>query len=193
MGSLDPRRGPRVFLGETLDADKVAADYAPGALTLTVLVHEAAKSRSIQVTSSDRAGRHRITFPGAGQSVPTLDDPYRPPPTQPPGPATPTDALQPSTRAARLRLASRLGANQVGVRVATPTAVAATATADLGPARPAVAPSVPAQPSQAELNWCRKRRAAGTRCARLRPQQGARRRPPGGWALINRVRRCGRR
>ena len=95
MGSLDPRRGPRVFLGDTLDADKVAADYAAGVLTLTVLVREDAKPRSIQVTSSDRAGRHRRTFPGAGQSVPILDDPYRPPPTQPPGPATRTAAPQP--------------------------------------------------------------------------------------------------
>jgi HSP20 family protein len=44
----------QVFLGETLDADKIAADYAAGVLTLTIPVHEAAKSRSIQVTSSDQ-------------------------------------------------------------------------------------------------------------------------------------------
>jgi HSP20 family protein len=43
----------QVFLGETLDADKVAADYAAGVLTLTIPVREAAKPRSIQVTSSD--------------------------------------------------------------------------------------------------------------------------------------------
>jgi HSP20 family protein len=43
----------QVFLGETLDADKIAADYAAGVLTLTIPVHEAAKPRSIQVTSSD--------------------------------------------------------------------------------------------------------------------------------------------
>jgi HSP20 family protein len=43
----------QVFLGETLDADNVAADYAAGVLTLTIPVREAAKPRSIQVTSSD--------------------------------------------------------------------------------------------------------------------------------------------
>ena len=43
----------QVFLGETLDADHIAADYAAGVLTLTIPVHEAAKPRSIQVTSSD--------------------------------------------------------------------------------------------------------------------------------------------
>jgi HSP20 family protein len=45
----------QVFLGETLDPDKIAADYAAGVLTLTIPVREAAKPRSIQVTSSDRA------------------------------------------------------------------------------------------------------------------------------------------
>jgi len=44
----------QVFLGETLDADKIAADYAAGVLTLTIPVHEAAKPRNIQITSSDR-------------------------------------------------------------------------------------------------------------------------------------------
>jgi HSP20 family protein len=44
----------QVFLGETLDADKIGADYAAGVLTLTIPVHEAAKPRSIQVTSSDQ-------------------------------------------------------------------------------------------------------------------------------------------
>jgi HSP20 family protein len=43
----------QVFLGETLDADKIAADYAAGVLTLTIPVHESAKPRNIQVTSSD--------------------------------------------------------------------------------------------------------------------------------------------
>jgi len=43
----------QVFLGETLDADKITADYAAGVLTLTIPVREAAKPRSIQVTSSD--------------------------------------------------------------------------------------------------------------------------------------------
>ena len=44
----------QVFLGETLDADKVAADYVAGVLTLTIPVREAAKPRNIQITSSDR-------------------------------------------------------------------------------------------------------------------------------------------
>ena len=43
----------QVFLGETLDADSIAADYAAGVLTLTIPVREQAKPRSIQVTSSD--------------------------------------------------------------------------------------------------------------------------------------------
>jgi len=44
----------QVFLGETLDADKIAADYAAGVLTLTIPVHESAKPRSIHVTSSNQ-------------------------------------------------------------------------------------------------------------------------------------------
>jgi HSP20 family protein len=44
----------QVFLGESLDADHIAADYAAGVLTLTIPVREAAKPRSIQVTSSDQ-------------------------------------------------------------------------------------------------------------------------------------------
>ena len=44
----------QVFLGETLDAEKIGADYAAGVLTLTIPVREAAKPRSIQVTTSDR-------------------------------------------------------------------------------------------------------------------------------------------
>src|SRR5690348_3017046 len=43
----------QVFLGETLDAENIAADHAAGVLTLTIPVREAAKPRSIQVTSSD--------------------------------------------------------------------------------------------------------------------------------------------
>ena len=43
----------QVFLSETLDAENIAADYAAGVLTLTIPVREAAKPRSIHVTSSD--------------------------------------------------------------------------------------------------------------------------------------------
>jgi HSP20 family protein len=44
----------QVFLGETLDAEHIAADYATGVLTLTIPVHEAAKPRSIEITSRDQ-------------------------------------------------------------------------------------------------------------------------------------------
>jgi HSP20 family protein len=44
----------QVFLGETLDPENIGADYTAGVLTLTIPVHEAAKPRSIQVTSQDR-------------------------------------------------------------------------------------------------------------------------------------------
>jgi HSP20 family protein len=44
----------QVFLGETLDAEHISADYSAGVLTLTIPVREAAKPRSIQITSNDR-------------------------------------------------------------------------------------------------------------------------------------------
>ena len=44
----------QVFLGETLAPDHIGADYTAGILTLTIPVHEAAKPRSIQVTSRDQ-------------------------------------------------------------------------------------------------------------------------------------------
>jgi HSP20 family protein len=43
----------QVILGETLDAEHIAADYTAGVLTLTIPVREAAKPRSILVTSRD--------------------------------------------------------------------------------------------------------------------------------------------
>ncbi len=43
----------QVFLGETLDADHVEADYTAGVLTLTIPVHEAAKPRKVAITSQD--------------------------------------------------------------------------------------------------------------------------------------------
>jgi HSP20 family protein len=43
----------QVFLGETLDAERIDADYTAGVLTLTIPVHEAAKPRNIQVSSRD--------------------------------------------------------------------------------------------------------------------------------------------
>lgn len=43
----------QVFLGETLDADNISADYTAGVLTLTIPVREAAKPRKVAVTSQD--------------------------------------------------------------------------------------------------------------------------------------------
>jgi HSP20 family protein len=43
----------QVFLGETLDADNVRADYAAGVLTLSIPVREAAKPRRVAITSKD--------------------------------------------------------------------------------------------------------------------------------------------
>ena len=45
----------QLFLGETLDPDNIKADYSAGVLTLTIPVHEAAKPRKVEITSSDRA------------------------------------------------------------------------------------------------------------------------------------------
>jgi Hsp20/alpha crystallin family protein len=45
--------GVRQAFLRSLDADSISADYAAGVLTLTIPVREAAKPRSIQVTSSD--------------------------------------------------------------------------------------------------------------------------------------------
>jgi HSP20 family protein len=49
----------QVFLGDTLDADSVGADYSAGVLTLTIPVHEQAKPRSIQVTGHE--DRKKVT------------------------------------------------------------------------------------------------------------------------------------
>lgn len=43
----------QLFLGETLDAEGIAADYHSGVLTLTIPVREAAKPRKLSITSSD--------------------------------------------------------------------------------------------------------------------------------------------
>ncbi|MUL42579.1 Hsp20/alpha crystallin family protein [Streptomonospora sp. PA3] len=45
----------QLFLGETLDADNIAADYADGVLTLRVPVAEQAKPRKISVSGGDSA------------------------------------------------------------------------------------------------------------------------------------------
>lgn len=43
----------QVFLGDTLDADHISADYTAGVLTLTIPVHEAAKPRRVEIGSHD--------------------------------------------------------------------------------------------------------------------------------------------
>ena len=49
----------QVFLGDTLDAENVGADYSAGVLTLTIPVDERAKPRSIQVTGHE--DRKKVT------------------------------------------------------------------------------------------------------------------------------------
>ena len=43
----------QVFLGDTLDADHIEADYTAGVLTLAIPVHEAAKPRKVEISSGD--------------------------------------------------------------------------------------------------------------------------------------------
>jgi HSP20 family protein len=43
----------QVFLGDTLDASQLSADYTAGVLTLTIPVHEAAKPRKVEISSGD--------------------------------------------------------------------------------------------------------------------------------------------
>ena len=45
----------QLFLGETLDAEHITADYTAGVLTLTIPVREAAKPRKVEITSGDAA------------------------------------------------------------------------------------------------------------------------------------------
>ena len=45
----------QVFLGETLDAERVSADYTAGVLTLSIPVREAAKPRKLEISSHDDA------------------------------------------------------------------------------------------------------------------------------------------
>jgi HSP20 family protein len=60
-GDVDPLVAERpagtftrqVFLGDTLDADNIEADYTAGVLTLAIPVHEAAKPRKVSISSQD--------------------------------------------------------------------------------------------------------------------------------------------
>ena len=49
----------QVFLGDTLDADSISADYSAGVLTLAIPVHEQAKPRAIQITGHE--DRKKVT------------------------------------------------------------------------------------------------------------------------------------
>ena len=50
----------QLFLGDTLDADQINANYDKGVLTLTIPVAERAKPRKVEVTSGDGDGRTAI-------------------------------------------------------------------------------------------------------------------------------------
>ena len=43
----------QVFLGETLDAEHIDADYTAGVLTLSIPIREAAKPRKVSISSQD--------------------------------------------------------------------------------------------------------------------------------------------
>ncbi|MGH3480114.1 MAG: Hsp20/alpha crystallin family protein [Nocardioidaceae bacterium] len=45
----------QLFLGETLDADHLTANYEAGVLTITIPVAEQAKPRKVQISSGDSA------------------------------------------------------------------------------------------------------------------------------------------
>jgi HSP20 family protein len=49
----------QLFLGDTLDTDRIAADYQAGVLTLTIPIAERAKPRSIAISHTD-PGRKEI-------------------------------------------------------------------------------------------------------------------------------------
>ena len=50
----------QLFLGDTLDAERISADYNTGVLTLRIPIAEKAKPRKIEITSSD-SDRKEIT------------------------------------------------------------------------------------------------------------------------------------
>ena len=56
----------QLFLGDTLDADNIQANYEAGVLTLTIPVAEAAKPRRVQVTSGDEAAAIQPQSSGGG-------------------------------------------------------------------------------------------------------------------------------
>lgn len=46
----------QLFLGDSLDGDRIEASYEGGVLTLVIPIHEAAKPRKIAIASGDHAG-----------------------------------------------------------------------------------------------------------------------------------------
>ena len=74
----------QLFLGETLDTDRIDAAYANGVLTLRVPVAERAKPRRVTIASGDDARRvHRVPGRGVGRGrglshVHPLDDEHAP-------------------------------------------------------------------------------------------------------------------
>ncbi|MFP5319232.1 MAG: Hsp20/alpha crystallin family protein [Acidimicrobiia bacterium] len=50
----------QLFLGETLDADRISASYDQGVLTLTIPVAEAAKPRRVEVSAGASGGATAI-------------------------------------------------------------------------------------------------------------------------------------
>lgn len=51
----------QLFLGDTLDAANISADYDQGVLTVSIPVAEVAKPRKVEVTSGSGTGRAEIT------------------------------------------------------------------------------------------------------------------------------------
>jgi len=51
----------QLFLGDTLDSDKIRADYSAGVLTLTMPVAEQAKPRRIEIDSNADGDRQTIS------------------------------------------------------------------------------------------------------------------------------------
>ncbi|MER6343247.1 Hsp20/alpha crystallin family protein [Streptomyces sp. NPDC001595] len=51
----------QLFLGDTLDTERIDASYEAGVLTLRIPVAEAAKPRRIQITGGDRGDRKQLS------------------------------------------------------------------------------------------------------------------------------------
>ena len=58
----------QIFLGESLDADRIEASYANGVLTVTIPVAEAAKPRKVEITEGSGQAK-AITAESASQAA----------------------------------------------------------------------------------------------------------------------------